>query len=150
MYLGSDALALAPLTRRILYLEEGDWAVVTAKGATVYDEKNREVKREIRETALSGALIGKGNYRHFMEKEIFEQPVVIGDTLMAHFHPTTRTVHLPSLPFDLADACPRSSIIACGTSYQRRHGGEILDRAPGARCRSTSRSPRSSATARRR
>jgi glutamine---fructose-6-phosphate transaminase (isomerizing) len=116
MYLGSDSLALAPLTRRILYLDEGDWAVVTAKGATVYDEKNREVKREVRETALSGALIGKGNYRHFMQKEIFEQPVVIGDTLMAHFHPTTRTVHLPSLPFDLK-TLPKISIIACGTSY---------------------------------
>ncbi|HXP78190.1 MAG TPA: glutamine--fructose-6-phosphate transaminase (isomerizing) [Stellaceae bacterium] len=121
MFLGSDALALAPLTRRILYLEEGDWAVVTAAGATVYDQKNREVKREIRETALSGALIGKGNHRHFMEKEIFEQPVVIGDALMAHFHPTTRTVHLPSLPFDLATV-PKISFIACGTAY---HAGMI-------------------------
>jgi glucosamine--fructose-6-phosphate aminotransferase (isomerizing) len=121
MFLGSDALALAPLTRRILYLEEGDWAVVTAAGATVYDRENREVKREIRETALSGALIGKGNYRHFMEKEIFEQPVVIGDALMAHFHPTTRTVHLPSLPFDLASV-PKLSFIACGTAY---HAGLI-------------------------
>jgi len=121
MYLGSDSLALAPLTRRILYLEEGDWAVVTASGATVYDEKNREAPRAIRETALSGALIGKGNYRHFMEKEIFEQPVVIGDTLMAHFHPTTRSVHLPSLPFDLAKI-PKVTIVACGTSY---HAGLV-------------------------
>jgi glucosamine--fructose-6-phosphate aminotransferase (isomerizing) len=121
MFLGSDALALAPLTRRILYLEEGDWAVVTAAGAAVYDQKNREVQREIRETALSGALIGKGNHRHFMEKEIFEQPVVIGDALMAHFHPTTRTVHLPSLPFDLA-MVPKISFIACGTAY---HAGLI-------------------------
>ena len=116
MFLGSDALALAPLTRRILYLEEGDWAVVTAAGATVYDAKNHEVSREIRETAHSGALIGKGNYRHFMEKEIFEQPVVIGDAVTAHFPPTTRTVHLPSLPFDLKTV-PKISFIACGTSY---------------------------------
>ncbi len=121
MFLGSDALALAPLTRKILYLEEGDWAVVTAAGATVYDRTNREVKRPIRETALSGALIGKGNHRHFMEKEIYEQPVVIGDALMAHFHPTTRTVHLPSLPFDLA-AVPKIAFIACGTAY---HAGLI-------------------------
>ena len=121
MFLGSDALALAPLTRRILYLEEGDWAVVTAAGATVYDRENREAQREIRETALSGALIGKGNHRHFMEKEIFEQPVVIGDALMAHFHPTTRTVHLPSLPFDLASV-PKIGFIACGTAY---HAGLI-------------------------
>jgi glutamine---fructose-6-phosphate transaminase (isomerizing) len=121
MFLGSDALALAPLTRRILYLEEGDWAVVTAAGATVYDQKNREVQRPIRETALSGALIGKGNHRHFMEKEIYEQPVVIGDALMAHLHPTTRAVHLPSLPFDLADV-PKISFVACGTAY---HAGLI-------------------------
>src|SRR5579863_2993815 len=67
MYLGSDSLALAPLTRRIMYLNEGDWAVITATGATVYNDKNREVQRSIRETALSGALIGKGNHRHFME-----------------------------------------------------------------------------------
>jgi glucosamine--fructose-6-phosphate aminotransferase (isomerizing) len=121
MFLGSDALALAPLTRKILYLEEGDWAVVTTAGATVYDRENREVQRTIRETALSGALIGKGNYRHFMEKEIYEQPVVIGDTLMAHFHPTTRTVHLPSLPFDLA-AVPKITFVACGTAF---HAGLI-------------------------
>ncbi len=116
MYLGSDSLALAPLTRRILYLNEGDWAVVTPDGASVYDADHHKVERPIKETALSGALIGKGNHRHFMEKEIFEQPAVIGDTLHAHFNPTTRSVHLASLPFDLADI-DRMTIIACGTSY---------------------------------
>ena len=121
MFLGSDSLALAPLTRRILYLEEGDWAVVTASGATVYDAKNQEVRREIRETALSGALVGKGNFRHFMQKEIFEQPAVIGDALTAHFNPTTRSVHLPALPFDLA-TLPKITIIACGTAY---HAGVV-------------------------
>ncbi|MGE5202748.1 MAG: glutamine--fructose-6-phosphate transaminase (isomerizing), partial [Acidobacteriota bacterium] len=121
MFLGSDSLALAPLTRRILYLEEGDWAVVTASGATVYDAENREVKRAIRETALSGALVGKGNFRHFMQKEIFEQPAVIGDALMAHFNPTTRSVHLPALPFDLA-TLPKITSVACGTAY---HAGLV-------------------------
>jgi glutamine---fructose-6-phosphate transaminase (isomerizing) len=116
MYLGSDSLALAPLTRRILYLNEGDWAVVRADGATVYDSEDRKVERTIKETALSGALIGKGNHRHFMEKEIFEQPAVIGDTLRAHFHPTTRSVHIASLPFALKDVS-KVTIIACGTSY---------------------------------
>src|SRR5690348_17217048 len=116
MYIGSDALALAPLTRRITYLDEGDWAVVTPQGAVIYDENDREVSREIRETALSGALIGKGNYRHFMQKEIFEQPAVIGDTLRALFNPATRSVHLPDLPFDLA-AATKVTIIACGTSF---------------------------------
>jgi glutamine---fructose-6-phosphate transaminase (isomerizing) len=116
MYIGSDALALAPLTRRITYLDEGDWAVVTAGGAEIFDAEDRPAARAIRETALSGALIGKGNHRHFMQKEIFEQPAVIGDTLHAHFNPTTRSVHLPELPFDLAGVS-KVTIVACGTSY---------------------------------
>jgi len=121
MYVGSDALALAPLTRRIQYLNEGDWAAVTTAGATVFDSADRKVERAIRETALSGALIGKGNHRHFMEKEIFEQPAVMGDTLRAHFNPTTRSVHLASLPFALKDAS-KVTIIACGTSF---HAGLV-------------------------
>jgi glutamine---fructose-6-phosphate transaminase (isomerizing) len=103
MFVGSDSLALAPLTRRIAYLEEGDWAVVTSKTVQIYDRANRPVERPVRETALSGALIGKGNYRHFMQKEIFEQPAVIGDTLQALINPATRTIHLPDLPFALGD-----------------------------------------------
>ncbi len=121
MFIGSDALALAPMTRRILYLEEGDWAVLTKDGAEVFDEEDRAVERPIRETALSGALIGKGNHRHFMKKEIFEQPSVIGDTLHALFNPTTRSVHLPNLPFAL-DQVSKVTIIACGTSY---HAGLV-------------------------
>ncbi|MGH7035358.1 MAG: glutamine--fructose-6-phosphate transaminase (isomerizing), partial [Stellaceae bacterium] len=121
MYVGSDALALAPLTRRILYLEEGDWAVVRAAGATIFDAADKRVERAIKETALSGAAIGKGNYPHYMKKEIFEQPAVIGDTLNAHFNPATREVHLPHLPFDLS-AVTRVTIIACGTSY---HAGLV-------------------------
>ncbi len=121
MFIGSDALALAPLTRRICYLEEGDWAVLTARGATVYDPEDRKVEREVKQTALSGALIGKGNHRHFMQKEIFEQPAVIGDTLRALFNPMARSVSLGPLPFDLA-ALSKVTIIACGTSY---HAGMI-------------------------
>src|SRR6266478_5019727 len=116
MFLGSDALALAPLTRRITYLEEGDWAVVTSHTATIFDATNREVDRPIREAAAAGALIGKGNYRHFMLKEIFEQPAVIGDTLNALINPATRTVHLPELPFVLGEL-ERLTLIACGTAY---------------------------------
>src|SRR4051794_4454560 len=121
MFVGSDALALAPLTRRIAYLEEGDWAVVTSKKVAIFDRANQAIKRQLRETALSGALIGKGNYRHYMQKEIFEQPAVIGDTLRALFNPATRSVHLPELSFDLAGAS-RITIIACGTSF---HAGMI-------------------------
>ncbi len=121
MVIGSDALALAPLARRITYLEEGDWAIVTSKGVTIFDRNNAETGRRIYDTALSGALIGKGNYRHFMQKEIFEQPAVIGDTLNALINPTTRTVHLPPLPFALSDL-ERIAIVACGTSY---HAGLV-------------------------
>ncbi len=116
MYFGSDALALAPLTRRICYLEEGDWAVVSNKDAAIYDIDGHKVDRPVVETAMSGAMIGKGNYRHFMLKEIFEQPAVIGDTMHAMLNPAERTITLPALPIDLATV-PRVSISACGTAY---------------------------------
>jgi glucosamine--fructose-6-phosphate aminotransferase (isomerizing) len=116
MYLGSDALALAPLTRSICYLEEGDWVEITGDGAQLFDQNNEPIEREIVQTAVSGALIGKGNYRHFMLKEIYEQPAVVGDTLNAFFNPAERTVTLPALPFDLAEV-PKITISACGTAY---------------------------------
>jgi len=121
MFIGSDALALAPLTRRITYLEEGDWAVVTSREVAIFDRENRKVAREVRETALTGALIGKGNYRHFMQKEIFEQPAVIGDTLHALINPVSRAIHLPDLPFALGDI-GKITTLACGTAH---HAGMI-------------------------
>jgi len=122
MYLGSDAMALAPLTRRISYLEEGDWVEINYETAIVRDETGEIVERQIRETAASGALVGKGNFRHFMEKEIHEQPAVIGDTLHSYFNPVERTVHLPELPFDLAKV-PRMTVTACGTAFYAGHVG---------------------------
>ena len=116
MFVGSDALALAPLTRRLTYLEEGDWAVVTSRDVAIFDRANHKVTRAVRETALSGALIGKGNYRHFMQKEIFEQPAVIGDTLNALINPVSRTIHLPELPFALGDIS-KIMTLACGTAH---------------------------------
>ncbi len=116
MYFGSDALALAPLTQRICYLDEGDWAVVTRHGATVYDADGIVVERRVVETALSGAMIGKGNFRHFMLKEIYEQPAVIGDTLQTMLNAADRTITLPPMDCDLA-AFQRISISACGTAY---------------------------------
>ena len=116
MFLGSDALALVPLTRRITYLDEGDWAVVTSSKVAIFNADNEPVERPIRQSSASGALIGKGNYRHFMLKEIFEQPAVIGDTINALVNPATRTVHLPELPFALGKI-ERVTIIACGTSW---------------------------------
>ncbi|HEX5455072.1 MAG TPA: glutamine--fructose-6-phosphate transaminase (isomerizing) [Stellaceae bacterium] len=121
MFVGSDSLALAPLTRRICYLEEGDWAVVSGRDAAIFDRDNNPVARPVRETALSGALIGKGNHRHFMQKEIFEQPAVIGDTLQALINPASRSVHLPDLPFALGDIV-KITTLACGTAH---HAGMI-------------------------
>ncbi|MGB8839542.1 MAG: glutamine--fructose-6-phosphate transaminase (isomerizing) [Aliidongia sp.] len=116
MFIGSDALALAPLTQRICYLDEGDYAVLSATGAEIYDAQDRRVERPIKLTALSGAMIGKGNHRHFMHKEICEQPAVVGDTLHALINPATRSVTLPLLPFALA-AVNRVTIISCGTGF---------------------------------
>jgi len=116
MYLGSDALALAPLTSRICYLEEGDWAVVTRDDAKVFDNQDRPVERDVKLTATSGAMIGKGNYPHFMLKEIYEQPAVMGDTMQAILNPWNQTVTLPDLPFD-ATLVSRVTIVACGTSF---------------------------------
>ncbi|MBV8588622.1 MAG: glutamine--fructose-6-phosphate transaminase (isomerizing) [Acetobacteraceae bacterium] len=116
MFLGSDALALAPLTRRLAYLRDGDWTVVDRKGARFFDHNNDLVEREIKLTALTGAAIGKGNYRHFMEKELHEHPAVIGDTLHRTINPGTRAVALPDLPFDFA-ALPRITISACGSAF---------------------------------
>jgi len=116
MYLGSDALALAPLTSKITYLDEGDWAALTPKGVIIHDATGAIVERKIEKSAVSGALEGKGNYSHFMLKEIFEQPAVIGDTLHALFNPVTRSISLPDMPFDLGEI-PRVTIVACGTSF---------------------------------
>jgi glucosamine--fructose-6-phosphate aminotransferase (isomerizing) len=116
MFLGSDAMALAPLTRRIAYLEEGDCVVLDAHGAEFFDENDRKVERKISTTAASGALVGKGNYRHFMQKEIFEHPTVIGDTLHQLVDPASGAVAPLALPFDLV-SIPKVTLIACGTSY---------------------------------
>ena len=115
MYLGSDALALAPFTQQIAYLEEDDWTVLRAEGAAFFNQ-GRKVERVVKRTALSGALVGKGNHRHFMMKEICEQPAVIGETLQSLVNPLTRQTAVTGLPFDLAEI-ERLSIIACGTAY---------------------------------
>jgi glutamine---fructose-6-phosphate transaminase (isomerizing) len=115
-YLGSDALALAPLTQRIAYLDEGDWAVITRDGATIYDRTNAEVQRPIVNSGASSALIEKGNHRHFMQKEIFEQPIVVAQTLQSYLRPLEQKVALPDMEVDFAQV-PRITIIACGTSF---------------------------------
>ncbi len=115
MYVGTDALALAPFTRRVSYLEDDDWVVLKADGCKVYQGRT-EVQREIRQSGISGAMIGKGNHRHFMLKEIHEQPAVIGDTLHTYLDPPTRKVTLPPLPIDWTKVS-RLTMTACGTAF---------------------------------
>jgi len=116
MFLGSDALALAPLTKRIMYLEDGDWVVLCDGSAQVFDENNTPVNRKIVLTELSGARIGKDGYRHYMQKEIFEQPQVIGDTLQSYINARDRSVTFEHLGIN-AKTISKLTLIACGTSY---------------------------------
>ena len=114
-YLGSDALALAPLTQRIAYLEEGDWAVIERDRVQVFDKDNQPVERPIVNSGASGQLMDKGNHRHFMLKEIYEQPVVVAQTLRSYLRPLEEQVALPDMDFDLGKV-ERLAIVACGTA----------------------------------
>ena len=116
MFLGSDELGLAPLTNRIAYLDEGDWVVLHRGGAQVFDAADAPVTRAQITSTASGAMIGKGNHRHFMEKEIYEQPTVVAQTLGQYLRPLEGAVEMPVLPFDLR-AVTRVSLVACGTSF---------------------------------
>ncbi|MEJ2433363.1 MAG: glutamine--fructose-6-phosphate transaminase (isomerizing) [Pseudolabrys sp.] len=117
MYLGSDAIALAPFTGTISYLEDGDWAVLTRKGAEIFDAQSTAIKRPVIKSAASGLLIEKGNFKHFMAKEIHEQPEVVGHTLAHYIDMVNERIVLPAeLPFDWTKL-KRLSISACGTAF---------------------------------
>jgi glucosamine--fructose-6-phosphate aminotransferase (isomerizing) len=117
MYLGSDAIALAPFTDTISYLDEGDWAVLTRHGATIYDRTNAQVRRTVQKSTASAFLVDKGNHRHFMAKEIHEQPEVVAHTFAHYVDFAEEAVSLPKpLPFDLSKV-DRFYISACGTAY---------------------------------
>ena len=116
MFLGSDALALAPFTDTITYLEDGDWAVLTRDGVEFYDVKGAPVQRAKQKSQASAFLIDKGNHRHFMEKEIHEQPEVISHTLAHYLDFTAGRAKALDLPFDFA-AIDRLAISACGTAF---------------------------------
>ena len=117
MYLGSDAIALAPFTDTISYLEDGDSAVLTRAGVEVRDGKGGKVERAVLRSSASAFLVDKGNFRHFMAKEIHEQPEVVGHTLAHYIDMAAERVRLPvELPFDFR-ALERVSISACGTAY---------------------------------
>ena len=115
-YLGSDALALAPLTQQITYLDEGDWVVITREGARIFDKHNQPVTRAVVTSGASAAAIEKGNFRHFMLKEIYEQPTVVAQTLRSYVRQVDQSVALPQIDFDLSNI-RRVTIVACGTSY---------------------------------
>ena len=117
MYLGSDAIALAPFTDAISYLDEGDWAIVRRDGVQIFDAAGNTVKRPVIKTTSSAFLLDKGNHRHFMAKEIHEQPEVVAHTLSHFLDMTTESVVLPGkLPFDFKSV-ERVSLSACGTAY---------------------------------
>ncbi|MEJ5021910.1 glutamine--fructose-6-phosphate transaminase (isomerizing) [Ochrobactrum vermis] len=116
MFLGSDAIALSPFTDTIAYLEDGDWAVLTRKGVTIYDESNNQAERTIQKTQTANMLVSKGNHRHFMQKEMFEQPEVISHTLANYLDFTTGKVRQEAIGLDFSKI-DRLTISACGTAY---------------------------------
>src|SRR5664279_4579647 len=134
MYLGSDAIALAPFTDTISYLEDGDWVVLTREVGVIYDEQGAVVNRDVLKSGASSFLVDKANYRHFMAKEIHEQPEVVGHTLARYVDMAAERVALPTkLPFDFRDI-QRISIVACGTAsyagYVAKYWFERLSRIP--------------------
>jgi glucosamine--fructose-6-phosphate aminotransferase (isomerizing) len=116
MYLGSDAIALAPLTNTIAYLEEGDLAILTRSSIEIRDEHGKVVERAIQKVAAGSFIVDKGNHRHFMAKEIHEQPEVVGHTLAHYIDMSREEVRLPALPFDFK-SLERITISACGTAF---------------------------------
>jgi glucosamine--fructose-6-phosphate aminotransferase (isomerizing) len=116
MYLGSDAIALAPFTTTITYLEEGDWAVLTRTSVEIFDRSGNAVERPATRSVASSLLVDKGNHRHFMAKEIHEQPEVISHTLAHYLDMGEGRVAMPDLGIDLA-SLDRVSVSACGTAY---------------------------------
>jgi glucosamine--fructose-6-phosphate aminotransferase (isomerizing) len=134
MYLGSDAIALGPFTDTISYLEDGDWVVLTHAGATIYDKNDAIVRRDALKHSAATSLVDKANYRHFMAKEIHEQPEVVGHTLARYVDMASERVALPTrLPFDFREI-QRVSITACGTAsyagYVAKYWFERLARLP--------------------
>lgn len=116
MFLASDAIALAPLTQKICYLEEDDYAVIDLKGAKIYDAKDNVVQRKVKTSGASKDAVSKGNFRHFMLKEIHEQPTGIAETLNAYYDIIGHKVNLPKAKFNI-NKISKIQIVACGTSY---------------------------------
>ena len=117
MFVASDSYALAPLTKKICFLEDGDRVTVTRDSVRIYDKDDKIIERDIRITEQSGAMTGKGEYRHYMLKEIYEQPAVIGATLSSYVNASTGKITIPDDVLDVMVKAPRITLIACGTAY---------------------------------
>ena len=117
MFVASDSYALAPLTKKICFLEDGDRVTVTRDSVKIYTRDRTEQTRNIRITAQSGLTTGKGEYRHFMLKEIYEQPEVISDTLNSFINPATGSIHMPEDVLAALAKAPRLTLVACGTAF---------------------------------
>ena len=117
MFFGSDAIALSPFTDRITYLEEGDWALLTRAGVQIFDQNNASVERPEARSSVTSSLMDKGNYKHFMAKEIHEQPEVLGHTLSRYFDYTTNTASVAGAEKLNFGKLSRLLISACGTAY---------------------------------
>lgn len=116
MFIGSDAMALAPVTNKITYLEEGDWAVLSRTGAQIYDALGNEVTRTLRIVNVDQVMADKGEYRHFMIKEINEQPSVLAYAISQYLSPDRTQISLPSGDIDFS-SFDRLVLVACGTAY---------------------------------
>ncbi|PCI55299.1 MAG: glutamine--fructose-6-phosphate transaminase (isomerizing) [Alphaproteobacteria bacterium] len=117
MFVASDSYALAPLTKKICFLEDGDRVTVTRDSVRIYDKDDKTIERDIRITEQSGAMTGKGEYRHYMLKEIYEQPAVIGATLSSYVNASTGKITIPDDVLGVMVKAPRITLIACGTAY---------------------------------
>lgn len=115
-YLGSDAMALAGLSNQLVYLEEGDWVELSRSSVQIFDQDNTSAKRDVMVSQVAATMIDKGNHRHFMQKEIYEQPTVTAQALGRYLDPNAGTIRLPDMPFDLAKV-PKITLVACGTSF---------------------------------
>ena len=118
MFVGSDAIALAPMTDRITYLEEGDWAVVTRRGAEIFDAAGRRANRPATTILVDSTRIEKAGYKHFMAKEIAEQPVVLADAMRHYLTAGGTGLNLPDTDFTVVD---RLTLVACGTASYACH-----------------------------
>lgn len=116
MFLGSDSIALAPMARKMTYLEDGDWCELTPDHVTIFDMTGAEVSRPVQDLTFMAGQVGKDGYRHYMEKELHEHPVAIGQTLKRITDPASKRIALPEMPFDPAQV-PRITITACGSAY---------------------------------